>query len=51
VSSLAREMHERRRAGRRSGEAKAAIIARRTRKEQLRSGEAVGCAERGVGDG
>jgi hypothetical protein len=30
---------------------KAAVIARRTRKEQLRSGEAVGCVEPGVGDG
>jgi hypothetical protein len=34
-------MHEGRRAGRRSGEAKTAVIAQRTRKEQLRSGKAV----------
>jgi hypothetical protein len=35
--------------GRRSGEAKAAVIARRTRKEQLRSGKAVraGATRRG----
>jgi hypothetical protein len=38
---LAREMHERRRAGRRDGEAKAMVIARRVRKEQLHSGKAV----------
>jgi pentatricopeptide repeat protein len=41
ASSLAREMHEGRRAGRRGGEAKATVIARRARKEQLRSGKAV----------
>jgi hypothetical protein len=41
ASSLAREMHEGRRAGRGDGEAKAAVIARRIRKEQLRSGKAV----------
>jgi hypothetical protein len=39
--SLAREMHEGRRAGRRGGESKATDIARRARKEQLRSGKAV----------
>jgi hypothetical protein len=41
ASLLAREMHERRRAGRRDGEAKATVIAQRVRKEQLRSGKAV----------
>jgi hypothetical protein len=41
ASSLAREMHEGRRAGRRGGESKAAVIARQARKEQLRSGKAV----------
>jgi hypothetical protein len=41
ASSLAREMHEGRRAGRRGGESKAMVIARRARKEQLRSGKAV----------
>jgi pentatricopeptide repeat protein len=41
ASSLAREMHEGRRAGRRGGEAKATVIARRAQKEQLRSGKAV----------
>jgi hypothetical protein len=41
VSSLAREMHERRQVGRRSDEAKAAVIARRIRKEELRSGKTV----------
>jgi hypothetical protein len=34
-------MHEGQRAGRRSGETKAMVIARRARKEQLRSGKAV----------
>jgi hypothetical protein len=38
---LAREMREGRRAGRRGGEAKAAVIARQIQKEQLRSGKAV----------
>jgi hypothetical protein len=41
ASSLDREMHEGRRAGRRDGEAKATVIAWRARKEQLRSGKAV----------
>jgi hypothetical protein len=41
ASLLAREMHEGRRAGRRGGEAKATVIARRARKEQLRSGKVV----------
>jgi hypothetical protein len=41
ASSLAREMHEGRRAGRGGGESKATVIARRAWKEQLRSGKAV----------
>jgi hypothetical protein len=41
ASSLAREMHKGRRAGRRGGESKATVIARRARKEQLRGGKAV----------
>jgi hypothetical protein len=41
ASSLAREMHEGRRAGRRGGESKATIIAWRARKEQLRGDKAV----------
>jgi hypothetical protein len=49
ASSLAREMHEGRRAGSRGGESKATVIARRARKEQLRSGKAVrtGVTQRG----
>jgi hypothetical protein len=41
ASSLARGMHEGRRAGSRGGESKATVIARRARKEQLHSGKAV----------
>jgi hypothetical protein len=41
TSSLTREMHEERRVGRRGGEAKATVIARQARKEQLHSGKAV----------
>jgi GGDEF domain-containing protein len=41
ASSLAREMREGQQAGRRGGEAKAAVIARQIQKEQLRIGKAV----------
>jgi hypothetical protein len=41
ASSLARAMHEGQRAGRRGGESKVTVTARRVQKEQLRSGKAV----------
>jgi hypothetical protein len=41
TSSLARGMHEGRQVRRRGGESKATVLARRTRKEQLRNGKAV----------